>query len=338
MCYTKKNFNLKKYFIYGFILLFLCSGGTFVYGSDALPEFKDTKSKVEATLTAYRIMSIKDMISASKHVMTASAHAKMLTTFELIDHDIRSVCFIDFFNTAIPLVSEGKGGGGINALYSPFQDVIMLIQTDNIEEFARIENFCFLSGNVFREEIVKENTFPESIFPKNIPLTIALMKQYTATEECFKSFSQKEENISKMEAKSAANFKYVVNNMVMRNRCALSLIHDHQEKAYDALFKIQATLRAGIAEDFNKKVQDGPFHAMVDSYSQLPAQIKSSMSLSHFLATNERVLYAFCSKLLPQFIAIFTVNPDNFDGQWTFEWMDITASKKLYNIWLQDSK
>ena len=338
MCCIKKKLNFKKNLIGGLILLFFCSGGSLAYCTEMLPEFKDTKSKVEATLTAYRIMSMKDMVAASEHIMTASAHNKMLKTFELLDQDIRSVCFIDFFNTSIPLVADVKDDAGICALYSPFQDVIMLLQTDNIGGFAKIENFCFLSGNVFRGETVNENSFPESIFPKNIPLTIALMKQYATTEEHFISFSKKAANISKMEVKSEQNLKCVVKNMVVRNRCALSLIQDHQEKAYNALFKIQSTLRAGISKEFNKKVQSGPFHAMVDSYSQLPDKIKSSMSLSHFLATKERILYAFSSKFLPQFIAIFTVSPDNFDGQWTFEWMDITTSKGLYNIWFQDNK
>ena len=45
-------------------------------------------------------------------------------------------------------VPTQKMDNGISALYSPFLDVILLLQTDNIDDIPRIENFCFLIDSI----------------------------------------------------------------------------------------------------------------------------------------------------------------------------------------------
>ena len=240
----------------------------------------------------------------------------------------------DFINTAVLLVGPQTSDEGVCALYSPFQDVILLLQTDNAESFSQVENFRFLPGAVFRGEQLNADAAPASLLPaENQPLTIALMQLFFETEKVFNQITSVSAPLAKYPVDDANGIKYIEKVMDTRNRCALTILKEENQASLFLALTLRTLMKKASAEELKQKLQPGAYQEQAESFAGLPAEIREGMELCHWLTSPERDLYAFMNKLFPRFIAIVTADVKEENAKWTLEWFDIANAKELYPLY-----
>jgi len=286
-----------------------------------------------ATIAAFRLAAMQGQNAAFKRLLTSGAFAAWQKQIALMDPQSAPRGVADFINTAVLLVGPQTQDDGLCALYSPFQDVILLIKTDNSESFSQVENFRFLPGAVFRGETLSETPPPSLIPGKGVPLTIALMKVFAETEKVFNRIAATTSPLAKFPAATEAQTRWIEKVMDTRNLCALTLLkEEHRESFYLATI-VRACLKDATAAELQARLQPGAYQEQAASFAALPAEIRSGMELCHYLSSPERDLYAFMNKLFPRYIAIVTADLKEENAKWTLEWFDIGNAKDLYPLY-----
>lgn len=285
-----------------------------------------------ATVAAFRSSAMQNQTVAFKKFLTGGAFSAWEKQISQLNPKTGPMGMADFLNTSVLLVGPQSRDNGICALYSPFQDVILLMQTDNLESFSKVENFRFLPGAVFRGKKLDEKVPPESLLP-DIPLTIALMKLFAATEEVFNRIAVAAAPLARYQAVTADQLRYIEKVMDTRNRCALTLLTKENREALLLVLAIRSSLQHGTAKDLQQQLQPGVYQEQAASFAALPKEIREGMELCHRLTSPKRDLFAFMNKLFPRYIAIVTANVKQPDSKWTLEWFDLNNSKVLYSLY-----
>ena len=290
---------------------------------------KEATAKVVVSLVAYRRMAMQDPMVASKKIMTSSAYAMWKKQVDQLDKKMQKMCLIDFFNTAVVLAAPQKTVSGISALYSPFLDVILLVQTDNIDSVAKIEKFCFLPGDIFRGESISWKKLPESIFPSKYPFSIAIMQVFSNTEKCFNDFARNGFSFNKYSKNSNLNTKYVFRNMIIRAQCALKLTEEKHKSSYNKMLSLLRNLQYGTQQQLSQNVAAGISQEQVNQFFLLQANIRTGLKLTHALISLERDLYVFTNKDVPRFIVVISADKKQGSEKLYFEWFDLNMSQKM---------
>ena len=295
----------------------------------------DRKAAVQsvATIAAFRLAAMQGQTAAFKRLLTPGAFAAWQKQIARMDPQSAPRGIADFINTAVLLVGPQTQDDGLCALYSPFQDVILLIKTDNTENFSQAENFRFLPGAVFRGEKLTETPPPSLIPGSGVPLTIALMKVFADTEKAFNQVAAAASPIAKFPAATEAQTRWIEKVMDTRNLCALTLLKEEHRESFFLATIVRACLKDATAVELQARLQPGAYQEQAASFAALPAEIRKGMELCHYLSSPERDLYAFMNKLFPRYIAIVTADVKKDGAKWTLEWFDINNSKVLYPLY-----
>lgn len=289
--------------------------------------------KTATSVTAFRIAAIGDADAAAQRIMTKGAYLRWKELTDKLPAEMRGMCLTDFFNTAVVLLGPQKPAGGISMLYSPFQDVALLMQTENFDEFCLVEDFRFMPGKVFRNEAIAPDVPPETLMPKEIPLTVALMKAFAATEKRFAEICGAAYPLQRYDRLSDAGFAYLKNTMIARNVCALSLLEDKFAASLNAMTEIQEFLRHKSTAELKKRVGPGVFQEQAESFGQIPPAMREGITLCHFLASPQRNMFAFANKYFPRFLFLVSADPAKPESPWTLEWFDLNKSSYLYGLY-----
>ena len=295
----------------------------------------DQKAAVQsvATIAAFRLAAMQGQTAAFKRLLTPGAFAAWQKQIARMNPQSAPRGIADFINTAVLLVGPQSADDGLCALYSPFQDVILLIKTDNSESFSQAENFRFLPGAVFRGEKLAETPPPSLIPGSGVPLTIALMKVFAETEKAFNKVAATSSPIAKFPAASEAQTRWIEKVMDTRNLCALTLLKEERRESFFLATIVRACLKDATAAELQSRLQPGAYQEQAASFAALPAEIRKGMELCHYLSSPERDLYAFMNRLFPRYIAIVTADVKKEGAKWTLEWFDIANAKELYPLY-----
>jgi len=296
----------------------------------ALSEEDKATVKVVAVISTLRKYAQVKPMNTFGRIMTPAAFKLWTETVTSLKPGIRSG-IVDFLNTSLILVPAQEVDSGISALYSPFLDVILLLQTDNVDDIPRIENFCFLTGSDFRGEKTDWETFPGSILPLKQPLMFELLDLTAKTEKKFNDMMLKDKTFGKYLSLAKTNFKYIERNMHARSQMAFALLQKENKTHFVRMALIQKMLQEGKLNAIKSNVnQSGK--RFVDAYASLQNEIKKGMKLCHTVIGKDHVLYAFCNKEFARFVVIVTVNKDDRKPQWSFEFFDINSARKVQSL------
>lgn len=310
------------------------AAGSASEGGKAMTAEQKTVQQTITSAAAFRTLAMKDQTAAFKKLMTPGAFSAWQKILAQMDPKTGPMGVADFINTAVLLVGPQTSDEGVCALYSPFQDVILLLQTDNAESFSQVENFRFLPGAVFRGEQLNADAAPVSVLPREgQPLTIALMQLFSETEKVFDRIAAGPAPLAKYPADDANGIKYIEKVMDTRNRCALTILKEENQASLFLALTLRTLMKKASAEELKQKLQPGAYQEQAESFAGLPAEIREGMELCHWLTSPERDLYAFMNKLYPRFIAIVTAEPKTENAKWTLEWFDIATAKELYPLY-----
>ena len=290
--------------------------------------------QIVTTAAAFRTAAMKDQNAAFKKLLTPGAFAAWRKIIGQMDPKTGPMGVADFINTAVLLVGPQTSYEGICALYSPFQDVILLMRMDNVGNFSQVENFRFLPGAVFRGEAFNADVPPPSLLPgKDLPLTVALLKVFADTEKVFNRIAATASPFAAYPAADAAPIRYIEKVMDTRNRCALTMLKKEHEVSLFHAIVIRACMKNADASHLKARLQPGVYQEQAASFAALPQEIRKGMEICHWLTSPERDLYAFMNKLFPRYIAIVTADVRKPDAKWTLEWFDINNAKVLWALY-----
>ena len=335
MLHTKKNQIEKRHLrlleIFGVFLLSLMCIPAEASESKPLKKMyknadKGVMAKTISSVASYRMFALKDPMLASKKIMTNSAYAAWEKQVNRLDKEMRKAYLTDFFNTSVVFVAPQKMDSGISALYSPFLDVILLVQTDNIDQVSKIENFCFIAGNIFREENMKLEELPISILPIKSPFSISIMKIFAATEKKFQEFIKENKSIKNYSTLADEKFQFIARNMFVRSYFSVTLLKPDNKDALKLMGEILNFLKNKNLDQLKEKVKPGIFQKQVELYCSLPIQIQKDMKFCYYLSSSDRNLFVFCNKFFPRLIVVVTAEKNKKDAKWTFEFFDINLS------------
>ena len=326
------------------LLAFLAAGAFFLTGAANAGEAQKAADlspdqiaavKTATSVAAFRIAALSDADAAAKRIMTNGAYLRWKELTGKLPAEVRGMCLSDFFNTCVLMLGPQNPAGGISMLYSPFQDVVLLLQTENMDEFCLIENFRLMPGKVFRGEAFSLDAPPETLIPGKIPLTIALMKAFAATEKQFREICGAASPLQRYGKLSEEGFEYLKYTMCARNACALSLLEDKFAASLKTMAEIQEFLRHKSAAELKKRVGPGVFQEQADSFCSLPPPIREHITLCHFLASPGRNMFAFANKLYPRYLFLVSADPAKPGEPWTLEWFDLNKSSSLYELYIK---
>ena len=287
------------------------------------------------SVTAFRVAAVKNADDAAGKIMSKGAYARWKELTDKLPADVRTMCLTDFFNTCVLLMGPQKPDVGVCMLYSPFQDAVLLLQTENLGEFCQVEDFRFLSGKEFRGEPIVQDVPPETILPRDIPLTSALMKLFSASEKHFKDISAGAAPLRRYGRVSEEGFEYLKKSMVARNLCAMTLFRSENRGSLNAAAVIMEHLRLKSAEELKKKIAVGVWQEQAESFASLPAPLREGITLCHFLTSPGRSMFAFANKYYPRYVVLVSADPAHPETPWTLEWFDLAKSAALYDLYMK---
>ena len=290
--------------------------------------------QVVTTLAAFRTAAMRNQKAAFERLLTSGAFSAWRKLTGQMDPKTGPMGVTDFINTAVLLVGPQTADCGVCALYSPFQDVILLMQMDNLNPFSKVEMFHFLPGRVFRGEPLDANVPPPTLMPgRDMPLTIALMKLFADTEKVFNRIAAAKSPLAQYRPADAVQLKYIEKVMDTRSRCALTLLKKEHAASLFKAIAVRGCLKSATAAELKQRLQPGAYQEQAASFAALPPEIRGGMEICHYLSSPERDLYAFMNKLFPRYIAIVTADVKADGAKWTLEWFDINNSKVLYPLY-----
>ena len=124
--------------------------------SGQMTEKQKINLQTVASAAAFRSSAMHQQTAAFKKFLTNGAFATWKKQIDQLNPKTGPMGVADFINTSVLLLGPQSRDNGICALYSPFQDVVLLMQTDNLELFSKVENFRFLPGWPDRSPLTRQ--------------------------------------------------------------------------------------------------------------------------------------------------------------------------------------
>ena len=227
--------------------------------------------------------------------------------------DGSSAILADFFSNALVWEGPQSDLSGIYALYNPLQDVVLLIQTDNADRIPRIEDFAFLTGSDFRGEELKEGEYPQAIAPTKEMLDAVLLKNTASTAKIFRrDFPATAQTVSLGKYRKLNDS---IDKIAFNGGLRLALLKKFTQPEADAAVEKAAEIalqlwNSGLPElknYFRCPVEDA---SLPERYSELPADVRSSMFPVLYLQNEKETIFGFSSRLLPELIVLVKVAAD----------------------------
>lgn len=279
------------------------------------PELKPGMTKIEKIATT-RLIAATTPGNALKDWMTSGALKRWNDVYgAMIGSDGSSAIMSDFFSGALLLSGPQNDMNGVYALFNPFQDTVLLIQTDNTELLPRIEDFAFLTGTDFRGETLKDNEYPQAIAPTNGNFDELLLKNTAGVYAAFnREFPQgaTENSIGKFRRfNNDGNYQKVAFNGALRlallKKFTLPEANDDALAAGEIALLLWEGDEAKIKDFFTIPKAGDLF---VKYYVSLPEQVKESMMPVLYFKNKQAVLFGFSSRLLPELVILVRVAAD----------------------------
>ena len=267
-------------------------------------------------LSALRLVTAATPGKSLKNWMTSGAWKRWNDFFGgLILKNGKSPLLSDFFANAIQMTGSQSETSGITGFYNPYQDTVLLIQTDNSDRIPRIEDFVFLSGPQFRGEKLAENQYSEVLAPTKSKLDYLLVRNITAVRAIFgKEFPKnaKTFSLAKYRAvKPEVIVKGVMDHATLHLLRLLSLFEADAKKDLLEVGKYSAVLWEGKLQNIKDMFAfPGDDASGAELYVKLNPKIRSSLLPCLYFRNKKGMLLGLASRLYPDFVILISV-PEN---------------------------
>jgi len=279
----------------------------------AAPASEQNKS---SQLAALRVLAAATPGKALQNWMTTGAWKRWNDIFGgIILKNGKAPLLSDFFSNAIQMTGPQSETSGITAFYNPYQDTIMLIQTDNADRIPRIEDFVFLSGPLFRGEKLQKNQYSEVLAPQKAKLDFLLVRNITAVRAIFaKNFPKnaKTFSLAKYRAiKPEIIVKGVADQATLHLLRLLSLFDAKAKNDLLQVGKYSAVLWEGKLQSIKDMFAfPGNDASGAELYVKLNPEIRSSLLPCLYFRNKKGMLVGLASRLYPDFVILISV-PEN---------------------------
>ncbi len=273
----------------------------------------EPKQDSASRLSALRVLTAATPGSALQNWMTAGAWKRWNDIFGgMIFKNGKAPLLSDFFSNAIQLTGPQTDISGITALYNPYQDTLMLIQTDNADRVPRIENFVFLSGSLFRGEKLGDKEYSEVLAPRKAPLDALLAANITAVRAVFeREFPKDTKNISLGKDRSVkpdVQVKSFTDNATLHLLRLLSLF---EAAAKPDLLKTggwSAILWEGDLQKIKETFAfPGDDASSAEAFVKLDKEVRSSLLPCIYFRNKQGMLLGLASRIYPDFVILISV-------------------------------
>lgn len=296
------------------LFLLTCTGSVFAAAETTAGQ--EEAVTPAAKIAAVRMLAPADPMNAMKNWMTAGALKKWNELFDiLILEDGSSPVMTDFFSYALQLNGPQSDTNGIFAFYNPYQDTLMLVQTDNTERVPRVEDFIFMAGTVFRGETLGADEWPQVILPTKVEIDVALMKNISAVTEIFEKefpLTDKSFSLNKYRKEDQGEIvNRVAANAFLRLELQKKFIEDAAQNDTVKAGEIAMVLWKGefsaMEQYFASPDKD---KKLMKVYSLISDETKNSLVVSLYLKNKTETLFGFASRMAPGFMVLVRVPAD----------------------------
>ena len=267
-------------------------------------------------LAALRVLAAATPGKALQNWMTTGAWKRWNDIFGgMILQNGKAPLLSDFFANAIQMTGPQSETSGITAFYNPYQDTILLIQTDNSDRVPRIEDFVFLSGPLFRGEKLPKDQYSEVLAPQKSKLDFLLVRNITAVRAVFeKNFPKnaKTFSLAKYRAiKPEIIVKGVADQATLHLLRLLSLFSANARNDLLQVGKYSAVLWEGKLQNIKDMFAfPGNDASGAELYVKLDPEIRSSLLPCVYFRNKKGMLLGLASRLHPDFVILISV-PEN---------------------------
>lgn len=264
-------------------------------------------------LSALRLVTAATPGSALQNWMTAGAWKRWNDIFGgMIFKNGKAPLLSDFFSNAIQLTGPQSDISGISAFYNPYQDTLMLIQTDNADRVPRIENFVFLSGPLFRGEKLGDKEYSEVLAPRKAPLDALLAANITAVRSVFeREFPKDSKNISLGKYRSVkpeVQVKSFTDNASLHLLRLLSLFDTAAKPDLLKTGGYSAVLWEGDLQKIKETFAfPGDDPSSAEAFVKLDREVRSSLLPCAYFRNKQGMLLGLASRIYPDFVILISV-------------------------------
>ena len=282
--------------------------------------FAEEKDAQEGAMNRIRKMETVRLIAAAtpgdalQDWMTQGALKKWNEMYAgLTQPDGSSAILEDFFSHALVLEGPQTDFSGIYAFYNPLQDAVLLIQTDNADRVPRIEDFAFLTGTDYRGEELTEGEYPQAIAPTREMLDTVLLKNAAAVAGIFRRdfpMTAKTFSLSKYRNQKDALEKIAFNagfRLALLKKFTLPEADAAAETAGEIALHLWNSELAELKNYFRYPAEDA---LLLEKYSVLPPNVRTSMFPVLYLQNKQETVFGFASRLLPELMVLVKVGAD----------------------------
>ena len=311
------------------LLLALCASLVPLTALSAEEEKKVSEAQVMAVKALYtaatlREIGCKNTADAVKALFSPRAEIR----WKRLAAEYAEEQLNDFFLGATIL---GDKNLNYSALYNPFWDTILLLNSTGLPDVPKVESFAFISGCKFRGEPYAENPADvEGTVPKANPYAVDLWNVTLRTTKHYKSvFDPKAstemtrlmlndaKDTERIQIRSAIRLKLF--SMFLKNKAMEREAH-----------RMSLYLTGGHEEKMMKYFKDGGA-SFVALFAKLDPRLREHFIPYCYFPGKEATLFVFFNRAMPRIIVTVTYPRKGISR--IMEWYDLNASEEYMAIW-----
>lgn len=321
---------------------------------DGAKSFRELISSEEGRLLAYaeavgefREQAAENPEEAVKSFFDAKASAKWATR---ITAEILYPVQADFFQGGILISGPQDANSGIEAIYNPWWDALLLLKCSLPRESSarptpfRISDFYLVSGETFRGEATEsDETLIRrlTVVPEKDPISVELWRVTAGTKAAFDRTLGVSRSVG-----WGALAPVLLSMDVQREMCRISLRAGLRLKLKLSLLKNPTA--TGIGAHVTKMARDGSLfqlysyfkepnsRKLLSDFVEIPSVFRKEFSLYGYVPTSEGSLYLLVCRKMPRLYVTATVPADVPRNPASFEWFDLAKSDEMLSIWEAD--
>ncbi len=289
-----------------------------------IDEAKVMATKALYTTATLREIGCKDTAGAVKTFFSSRAEIrwKRLAT-EYAEEQLN-----DFFTGSMVL---GDSNLNYSALYNPFWDTILLLNSTGLPEVPKVENFAFVSGCKFRSEPYAANPADvEGTVPKANPYAVDLWNVTSRTTKHYKTVyaPKAQTELTRLMLNDPKDTECIQIRSAVRLKLLLKFLQNKPMKREAQ--RISLFLTGGHEEKMMHYFKDGGA-GFVPQFAQLNPKLRENFIPYCYFPGKEATLFVFFNSAMPRIIVTVTYPRKGISR--IMEWYDLMASDELMAIW-----
>ncbi len=281
------------------------------------------------TLASLREIGVQNSADAVKGFFSPRAELR----WKRIAQEFSEEQLNDFFLGSILLAEKDVN---YSALYNPFWDTILLLNSAGTEEIPKVEKFAFVSGCKFRGEPYSEKLEEmEGTIPKANPYCVDLWAVTSRTQKHFKTVyaPEAEARLTQFIPTDLADTERIQYRSAVRLKLLLKFIQNKPMRREAR--RISLYLSSGNEERALSYFKDGGA-GFIPNFLRLDSELRQHFVPYCFFPGKEATLFVFFNSTMPRVIVTVTIPRKGMTK--ILEWYDLMASEELMAVWNQSKE